>query len=673
MASAKRTRAQIAREDTARKLAAASALFEHGEITGEMTDQSFILRLNTLVHARRHKGAHKVPKDLADAIQSDKKAKPEAELVLFGHWLLRDGRPGMGKSPGQPPDYREIMKCVAACLVEIPKREDRKKHPLKARRTPRKSRKADITKHDLSDCWPDIFNEARPPRLFDSRLKSVRRLLPAYLAHLKTRKVMHGGKAVTKSPEIQAVLEAITGKPEAHPSQPQATAPVTSTPATPAPFTIPLGYFSSAQKSEHRGPAGHNMPLSTLRYACVSPSSTSSSGKIHPGRDGKIVLAPDVTIRGTYKVDALIDRIAILFSTVRKIDDTTLNKQIKKETGRSYLVRDLTKQRDENAWGKPLREPDPGKRTGFHFALLIQDPAPEMLSAILDVIRDGPGIDGAVTVHMIEVSVDFYPTTGDPQEAIQQREQMVGLLQRHHWAPQSCFLDPDIRTPRHIDARQIYDDPNRPAGKQKRTRYLFADTSNTWAADGTLDLPEIRDRILTQRAGEDLYLNATFAKGGKHAAHHVTIQHKIADQRNPDNDTMTVLPDHDRRARVEVTISGSASLQERGLNTIDDLGKKSFRRLTRPYLTFKLGTTEPWQHLLEDAQAQMRTRGVYGLALRHRARALEEREQLRASGQKLPRNQDREGLGLKAWEEMNVVTGKALDELTRRWRGFSWS
>ncbi|MTJ05844.1 MAG: hypothetical protein FH759_14295 [Sediminimonas qiaohouensis] len=271
MTSAKRTRAQIAREDTARKLAAASALFEHGEITGEMTDQSFILRLNTLVHARRHKGAHKVPKVLADAIRSDKEAKPEAELVLFGHWLLLDGRPGMGKSPGQPPDYREIMKCVAACLVEITKREDRKKHQLKTRHTPRKSRKADITKHDLSDCWPDIFNEARPPRFFDSRLKSMRRLLPAYLAHLNSRKVMHGGKTVTKSPEIQAVLEAITGKADVQPSQPQTTAPITFIPAAPAPITISLDYFSSAQKIEHRGPAGHNMPLSTLRYMCAPP------------------------------------------------------------------------------------------------------------------------------------------------------------------------------------------------------------------------------------------------------------------------------------------------------------------------------------------------------------------------------------------------------------------
>lgn len=93
-----------------------------------------------------------------------------------------------------------------------------------------------------------------------------------------------------------------------------------------------------------------------------------------------------------------------------------------------------------------------------------------------------------------------------------------------------------------------------------------------------------------------------------------------------------MLPDHERRARIEVTISGDETLKNRGIATIDDLGSVSFRRLTKPFLSFSLGTTEPWQHLLEDAQAQMKARGVYGIELRNRARALEEREELRRSG-----------------------------------------
>ncbi len=69
----------------------------------------------------------------------------------------------------------------------------------------------------------------------------------------------------------------------------------------------------------------------------------------------------------------------------------------------------------------------------------------------------------------------------------------------------------------------------------------------------------------------------------------------------------------------------------------------------------------------------MRTRGVYGLELRERAGELEARERRLKAGEKLPRNIDREGQGLDAWQELNEVTADALDMLGRRWRGFSWS
>jgi hypothetical protein len=91
-----------------------------------------------------------------------------------------------------------------------------------------------------------------------------------------------------------------------------------------------------------------------------------------------------------------------------------------------------------------------------------------------------------------------------------------------------------------------------------------------------------------------------------------------------------------------------------------------------PFLSFKLAEIEPFQHLLDDAQIQMRTRGVYGIELRNRARALEEREERRRDGQKMGRKNDLEGRGLVSWKEMNDVVGKALDELQRRWTGFSW-
>lgn len=165
---------------------------------------------------------------------------------------------------------------------------------------------------------------------------------------------------------------------------------------------------------------------------------------------------------------------------------------------------------------------------------------------------------------------------------------------------------------------------------------------------------------------------ATLWKGAKNSNYQVSIQHKITDRRNGAKNTWHVLPDHERRARIEVTISGSETLRNRGLSAVNDLASVSFRKLTTPFLSFRLGTVEPWQHLLEDAQAQTRTRGVYGIELRDRAHALEEREELRRSGKNLPRKMDHEGQGLQSWPEMNDVIGDALDQLRGPWSVFSW-
>lgn len=136
---------------------------------------------------------------------------------------------------------------------------------------------------------------------------------------------------------------------------------------------------------------------------------------------------------------------------------------------------------------------------------------------------------------------------------------------------------------------------------------------------------------------------------------------------------MTVLSDPERRARVEITLSGTQTLQERGLNTIEDLSRISFRKLTKDFLTFKLGIIEPWEHLLKDAKAQMRIRGVHGIDLRTRALELERRNAMKQAGAKLPRKREKEGMALLDWQEMNDGIGKALDELRRRWSSFTVS
>ncbi|MFB9150393.1 hypothetical protein [Roseovarius ramblicola] len=193
MASSTNGGAKVVREVIARCLAAKSDLFAHGKITPATSDDEFIRRFNTLVHADAQAWAADVPKNLEDAIRADKKAKPEAELVLFGHWLLLEGCPGLQKTSGKKPDYHEIMKCVAACLFGPRSRERRapnKDRLVRAASTnvvnrsshPKpNSRTKDITKHDLRDWWTKMFDESRQASDFDAKLRSMRRLLRAYL------------------------------------------------------------------------------------------------------------------------------------------------------------------------------------------------------------------------------------------------------------------------------------------------------------------------------------------------------------------------------------------------------------------------------------------------------------------------------------------------------------
>ncbi len=662
------------REPRAKRLAAASTLFEAGALSDEISEDSFVLRLNAIV-ARRFLDAEKnTPTDLTNAITTTGRLNRYAELVAFGRWLLLEGHPGMAKQGGKQPNLRVIAKCVAVAMYELRVRPKLREHAFAL--AGRKSRTREITKRDLAERWHKLLGEKKEPSFFDARLRSLKRILSAYLEHLESGDFVGDGKQIKKSPEIEEVLKAITGKSTAQPGT-KASA-VTKTPApVPAdlsPFEIELRYSSPAQEEEYRNRARVSLPPSRLRYLPTATSSTSTSGAVRADRKDKVVLVPDMAMRDNYKVEALIDRMVVLINTTTQTDYSAIKKKIAKSTGTSIYVQDLTISQGAKDWGAPLPVPSPLRKTGYHFAVMIQDPTPDKLSAMLKVVHDGPGIDGAVTAHLVEISVDFYPrATGSLEESILRREQMVGMLHRHHWCRNELFLDTTLTLPRDIDARQIYQDPAPRNHNGSKTRFLFAHVKpDSLSADYRIDIPEMRQRILTSRGGEDIHLNSTVLKGAKNACYQVSIQHKIANRRNRDKSTKDVLPDHERRARIEVTISGSNNLKDRGIATIDDLGSVSFRKLTKPFLSFALGTTEPWQHLLEDAQAQMRKRGVYGIELRNRARALEEREQLRRSGEKLPRKNDREGHGLQSWKEMNDVVGKSLDELQRRWAGFSW-
>ncbi len=658
------------------KFARQSALFETGSIQDASTDNAFVLRLNALVAASVRNGKLQPPGDLAAAILTGGKLNEHAELVVFGHWLFADNMPGLPSKGGRQVDRPLVLKTVAAAMAELRARPD-----LAEDESGIVVSSAPTTKNDLARRWKGLFQEPAQPKQFDARLKSMRRILPAYLNYLQSGKMEDAGKLIKSSPQIKKILDAITrssAKTKTGAAIPKVSviagdtssisAPTTPVPDFLASFEIELGYSSTNQEAEYRNAPAGSYATSTLRYQPTRVASTSKTGNVRNDIEGRAVLEPELAIRDKFKVKALIDRMAILVNVNDITSWTKIKNAIDREVGAVNFVHDLTIPRVEGKpdWRDQIPNLDLSKKTELHFAIMIQEPNPKILAEILDLIDHNFGIDGEITPFLLEMSVDFYPRDpGSPEEAILLREQMVGLLQRHHCASHDQLICDNPDTPANADARQVY-------GKKSKQRYLFSrKRGDRISSDAQIKKDVVRKRILDANPGNDLYLDATVYKGIKLSPFLISIQNKIADRRNQTEKTMKVLADEERRARIEVTITGSEQLQGLGFATINDLAGLSFRKIWKSLLHFRLGTLNPQQHLFDEAIQQMKTRGIYGMELKERARHQEERKQVRLATGKTPRSKDREGLGLVDWPEMNSVVGHALDGLENRWSGFS--
>ena len=364
----------------AQRLATASALFEIGELSDEISDQSYILRLNTIVARRLADAEKSTPANLSDAILSNGKLHRHAEMAVFGRWLLLDGYAGVKKQGGKQPDRRVILKCVAIAMNELRVRP--KLQELGLAHATRESRKKEITKRDLALRWEGMFGDLKNPSFFDARLRSMKRILSAYLEHMQSGAFVVDGKQIWESPEITRVLEAIsrknTPRPEANVSAMAKS--VTPVPADLAPFDIELRYSSSAQEDEYRNLTGISLPPSRLRYKPTPVSSTSTSGTVRAGRKGKIVLVPEITIRGNWRVEALVDRLVLLVKTTTPTAPHYLNNKIFEATGSKIFAHDLRKQINKRDWRASLprldstktlrslfRSLDPRSRPGIAF------------------------------------------------------------------------------------------------------------------------------------------------------------------------------------------------------------------------------------------------------------------------------------------------------------------
>lgn len=669
-------------------LAGQSSFFERGKLDDAADDKHYLQRLNTVLAARTLRPSERYPDVVAATIDASGRVSKHGELLVFGRWILIDGKPGVKLSPGRQADPKVVLRTLAAALSVL------RRHELNEATagTDPAGKPLRITATGLAGEWNRMFEDAASVKDFPARLRSLRRAFNDFEIQLKAGAIAVGGKPVRRLPQIATVAAAIASgvaRPAEGPLRASSAPPTasagraTGTSAATAPearlapavvpdeFEIVLRYASPSQEQIYRDRAPATLPVTRIRYS-VEPLRPSTEGStLLKGREHRLVLRPLVDLRRDYRVQALVDRMAILVTTRVKTDRKALQALLAKDTGATCFVVDRTLGSPSvKDWRARLPKPAPLLAAGRHFAVLIQEPDPQTLKVILSAIDSCYRIEGAVEPFLLEVSVDFRPRRdASPDEQIRLREQIVGLLQRHHWSRPSVLTeDPEI-VPSTIDARQVYQGVT---GGPTTLRYLFTRRPGTRRlSDSALDQPDVRERLLQTNTMHDLFLNATTYKGNHSEGAQVSVQHKVTDRVHPEKKTMQVLAANERRARIEVCFNGKRRISALGLEKVQDLSRLNFRSLRKDMLMFRLGTATTGDIL--RAIDEMRHRGIYGLELVTRVRQIEERHQKAARrGRGIKRFED-EGAGLVDWQEMNEAVGDALDVLTKRWRRFSWS
>lgn len=652
---------QILDLHVSKSLLSGTGLFEIGLPEDAASPEGFILRVNRQVFLRMLRPTHRARFELATAISPDGGLRSHAELIVFGTWLLCNGMPGSRARPGKAPDLHKLFKVAAAAFAALASPSRSLKGDI--------SLKRQIQTKDIVKFWNVCFDATTKPSDHSSSLRSLRHILPEYLAHLQAGHLRFNGVIVKSAPQIKQLAKAIKLTTPTSVVSATAVAKSVSLPAAgtapptlimPTTFEIPLRYAAPDAEAIYRDVASPAPVVPHLSYSIHPVVATSEKHQVRADRVNRVVFKPDHDVRSMVTVEALIDRIAFTVSTTRLTRYSALQSALARIDIIAHVFDRTLKAKDD--WQTCLPKLDLSKATGHHFAVMVQEPSPDKLRSVLQIIEDIAGIDGAVRPCLLEMAVDFYPRNlTNPDDALMVREQIVGLLQRHHWSAGAGFLVHQPVHPRHVDPRQVYQ-----AGAPQQTRYLFADTSQSIHADTQIKQAGVRDRLLSQKPGNQLYLNATIYRGELTGPRRTNIQHKISDRRDISKGTYELLANHRRRARVEVTLTSLKALEEAGLKNIEDLAHGRFRNIRRNYLCFRLPTCEANAGANTQAIAQMQTRGVHGVEMNQRAHAHEQREQMRPK----PPNKDRDGLGLADWPEMSEMVGAALDRLAKKWRRF---
>lgn len=273
---------------------------------------------------------------------------------------------------------------------------------------------------------------------------------------------------------------------------------------------------------------------------------------------GRYGLKPEISF-DDFTTSAVIDWLDVTFGTLVSTQARWISEHIKTLTGEAVSVREI----------EPYDFP--------RFTARFQQPSMPLVKKALAAVEGRFSLAAEPTISGLEVSIDFTPKIPSDQG----RARMVGVLARH-LLPGRNVLMRTVDRPRFTWGNSLED-----------TKHLLGKPDD--GPDHTQPLPWRRVRVPADYArlftsGDQMpYVDATVYFGSEKSACLWRIMDKVVDQQNRQTGTSKALDDHEKRARIEVSL-GVAEIRRLGITSLDDLRRFRFTNLQKEFFAFYLPT-----------------------------------------------------------------------------------
>lgn len=200
------------------------------------------------------------------------------------------------------------------------------------------------------------------------------------------------------------------------------------------------------------------------------------------------------------------------------------------------------------------------------FYIRFQEPDIVKLRSVMAVIKTKYGLALDPLISGIEISVDFYPKT----VSVLDRAKMVRVLTNHLMSKR------DVITEHRDRPRSVW-------GKFRGEYQMVLAGNPNFSENANTQL------LIDTEWDHAPYADATFVIGAQEADVRWRIMDKVIDTQNRSAGTYEVLKEEEKRARIEVTLTGE-ELDELKLQTFDNLAELNFSSLQGRYFRFQLAT-----------------------------------------------------------------------------------